>query len=280
MLVNLPLWLETFTPSERVALGAAFLVLIGVAGEYVVEIPVVERKARLKKAIKLSAMAVLLLGLAGDVLGIVMGQAEMATLNNEASHAEDRASEADERRVELVNRILSIYGPRQVSPAQSERIAGGLTGLSGTKVDVYVFAVENPYNPEDFEDSKNVGLAVVRTLRQAHIDAEGWLLTSCHGAFATNVVVATRGDAVEDIKNGSQLIKAFQPVIGTDPNVETSLFEPAWCAKVSDLEKGRPNKRKDNAEISMIIGRKIQPILTREMLELSDERQALTKGTP
>jgi hypothetical protein len=38
MVIAFALWLSTFSPSERVALGSAFLVLVGVIGEEVAEI--------------------------------------------------------------------------------------------------------------------------------------------------------------------------------------------------------------------------------------------------
>lgn len=84
----------TFTPSERVALVAAFLVLMGVAGEYVIEIPALEKRKSLATRIKHLSMALLLLGLAGDVLGIVMSQAEMAALTQEAGDAVTSAKNA------------------------------------------------------------------------------------------------------------------------------------------------------------------------------------------
>jgi len=87
ILVVFSFWVGTFTPSEKVALGSAFLVLIGVIGEYVAEVDVVEKRWRLKTKIKRFSMAILVLGLSGDVLGIVMGQAEMAALTKEAADA-------------------------------------------------------------------------------------------------------------------------------------------------------------------------------------------------
>ena len=89
MILRPVLWFMTFTPSERVALISAILVLTGVIGEYFAEIDEdeVEISKRLRKRIKQLSMAVLLLGLGGDLLGIVMGQAEMTTLTKEAGDA-------------------------------------------------------------------------------------------------------------------------------------------------------------------------------------------------
>jgi len=88
------LWFATFTPSEKVALTSAFLVLIGVIGEYVVEVKAVEERKLLAKRIKRLSMALLVLGLSGDVLGIVMGQSEMAVLTRESGDAATSARTA------------------------------------------------------------------------------------------------------------------------------------------------------------------------------------------
>jgi hypothetical protein len=153
-----------------------------------------------------------------------------------AGEANDRASQADLKRIALENRIADIFGSRQLTSAQVALIAGRLKGrgMDGMKVDVYVYGVDNPYSLADFEDSRNVAIAVVRTLAAAKLDVGGWLLQSCWGASVSNVVITTTGtgNAANAFTIGSELIKAFQPEIGTDPNVETNIFPPAWCQKV------------------------------------------------
>jgi hypothetical protein len=201
----------------------------------------------------------------------------IALVTREAAEAKDRASQADLKRIALENRIADIFGPRQLTSAQVALIAGRLKGrgMGGTKVDVYVYGVDNPYSLADFEDSHNVAIAVVRALAAAKLDVGGWLLQSCWGASASNVVITTTGtgNAANAFAIGSGLIKAFQPEIGTDPNVETNIFPPAGCQNVLDLDKRRPNHRKNDATITIVVGRKVQPILTREMLEPADEQK-------
>jgi hypothetical protein len=94
--VGLVLWLLSFTPSERMALLAAFLVLLGVVGEEVAELKFLEgeKRSRVKERVKRWAVGILLLGLAGDVVGIVMGQAEMAELTRVAGDAKHSAQAA------------------------------------------------------------------------------------------------------------------------------------------------------------------------------------------
>ncbi len=94
MTLGFLLWFATFTPSEKVALTSAFLVLIGVIGEYVVEVKAVEERKPLAKRIKRLSMALLVLGLSGDVLGIVMGQSEMAAITRESGDAATSARTA------------------------------------------------------------------------------------------------------------------------------------------------------------------------------------------
>src|ERR1017187_10866070 len=94
--VRLVLWLLSFTPSERMALFAAFLVLLGVIGEEVAELKFLEgeKQSRVKERVKRWAVGILLLGLAGDVVGIVMGQAEMAAVTKQAGEAATSAHNA------------------------------------------------------------------------------------------------------------------------------------------------------------------------------------------
>jgi len=196
-------------------------------------------------------------------------QKELEATRLKAGEANDRAAQADLKRVKLENRIADIFGPRQLTLAQSARIAKKLSGLKGTKIDVYAFAVGNPYTPNESLDSSNIALAVVKTLRDAHIDAEGWILGSCNGSGASNIVINVTGDSSDDQKIASKLIDAFRPEIGTYPEISGS--PPSACTKFSDLDGARPNRRKHDATISITIGRKISPLLTPEMLEPVDE---------
>jgi len=187
--------------------------------------------------------------------------------------ADWRIQEADLKRVALANRILDIFGPRQLTAEQSARIVARLADLKGVKIDVYVYGVDNPYVISDFEDSRKIGVEVLRILKRAHMNATGWILKDCHGSWATGLVIATTGDDAEDTRIGSQVIKALQGETGTDPNVEKFLFPPNWCTTASDLDESAPNKRQHDAKISIIVGRKFTPILTREMLEPEDEQK-------
>jgi hypothetical protein len=178
--------------------------------------------------------------------------------------AKERASHADIKRLELENRIADIFGPRQLTAEQSMRVAQRLKKLKGAKIDVFVLALESPYTSTESQDSLNIARAVVDTLRVAHIDAEGWIMESCNGASAANLVVSVTGKSSDDRKIASEVIDAFRPELGTYPEISGS---PPYCTQFSDIDKSRPNKRKHDATISITIGRKINPLLTREMLE-------------
>lgn len=187
--------------------------------------------------------------------------------------ANDRAAQADLKRVQLQNRIVNIFGVRHMTEEQSGRIANKLAGLGGAKIDVYVLAIGNPYSADDSEDSENIGRTVVNALRAppALIDAEGSLLEDCHGSGASNVFVSVAlpsSDADREIATRVQ--KALQPEIETDPEISD---QTPSCTKFSDLDKSRPNKRNHDAAISITIGRKINPLLTREMLEPDDKEK-------
>jgi hypothetical protein len=197
--------------------------------------------------------------------------ARAVLLEKQAGEAKTLADKAERERIALQTRMLDVFGPRRLTAAQSRRITHKLSGMKGALIDVYVLAVGNPYTPGEAEDSIDIARSAVRALRTspANADAAGWILDDCHGAGAMNVVVAVRPDLVKDLaadsKIGAKLIEAFTPEIGTDPQIEPM---PPICLKFSDLEKSKPNKRPHGiAAISITIGSRIQPILTREMLE-------------
>ena len=212
-------------------------------------------------------------GAAALIAGKILNErqaADLEQLRASAASAIDRASQADLKRAELESKMVDIFGPRQLTPAQSARIAGKLAGLKGTKIDVYVLAVGEPYTVDDSKDSENIGRTVIRTLRgaPAFMDAEGWLLEDCHGAGASNVVVSVRLPGSDtDREIATRLIKSLQSEIGTYPEISD---QSPSCTQFSDLEKSVPNKRKHDAAISITIGRKINPLLTRDMLEPDD----------
>jgi hypothetical protein len=123
--VFLWLWLMSFTTSERVAVGAAFLVLIGVIGEELAELKILEgeKRTHLRKSVKRWAIGLLVLGLAGDVVGIVMGQAAMAVLTKEAGDADSNAHEAktvSDAAKEKAGEASKLAGESQAKAALAE----------------------------------------------------------------------------------------------------------------------------------------------------------------
>jgi hypothetical protein len=239
-------------------LVGGILITLGVAGE----LAFTYFAARIETALRINN---------AKIVGLLNNTA--AEAEKKAAEATDRASQADLKRVELENRIADIFGPRRLTAEQSARITGKLAALRGVKIDVYALAVDNPYTLGDSSDSLNIASVVLRILSAAHIDAEGWLLESCNGGGASNVVVCVRPDKsasqlAVDRKIASQVIKAFRPEIGTSPEIGDS--PPLFCTNFSDLDKSRPNKGQHDAAISITIGRKINPLLTREMLEPVD----------
>ena len=97
------------------------------------------------------------------------------------------------------------------------------------------------------------------------MDAEGWLLEDCHGAGAYNVVVSLRPPGSNLDRNiAMRVLESLQPEIGTYPEISD---QSPFCAKFSDLDQSRPNEGKHDAAISITIGRKIDPLLTREILQ-------------
>lgn len=196
-------------------------------------------------------------------------QLDLAKAREGAANAIERAHQADLKRVELQNRMVHVFGPRELTTAQSTRIAQKLKGLKGAKIDVFVLALGNPYATTDSRDSLDITRVVVNILRAAHIDAEGWILESCSGESAANLVVSVTGTSSDDREIASRVINAFLPELGTYPEIGDA---PPYCTKFSDLDQSRPNKRKHDARITITIGRKVNPLLTIEMLEPVNEQ--------
>ncbi len=192
--------------------------------------------------------------------------------------ANDRAAQADLKRLILQNRIADIFGPRRLTPEQSVQTVKGLVGLKGKKIDVYVFKLDNPYNRTEFSDDSNLGIAFVHTLRLAGLDAEGWLLESCQNSGASNLVVGIEGNDPEDKRIAERVVKSLPAEIGVWPVIEPNLF-PVTCTKFSNLDPSMPNKRTHDAKISIVIGKKVTPLLTREMLEVPDEQSKLQSNS-
>jgi hypothetical protein len=183
------------------------------------------------------------------------------------AEAQKAATDADIKRLKLENRIVDIFGPRQLTEEQSARIVKRLNGLKGVKIDVYVVEPGNSFTSS--EDSANLGRDVVRALRSSRMDVAGWRLESCQGVQVANVSVISTGKNSEDRRIALQVLTAFQPEIEMAFSVGDEL---PVCQKFLDLDPSVPNKRGHDATISIAIGRKIQPILTREMLEPTEEQ--------
>ena len=249
------------------------LVVVGVLGEVLAEWP--DTKNKLAKIFSVVLVAGLAISLAALKQTNEDFNGRMVASNLKASQANERAVEADWQRVQLQNRILDIFGPRQLTEAQSVHIASNLSELKGVKVDVFVYALNGPYTSEDFQDSRNIAMEVTGILRRVGMNAAGWRLNSClNPGNASNVVVGISGkdgnggSSPTDDKIAARLIKALAPEVGTFPEVN-KYPSPAFLCQhpASDLDPQHPNNRQPDATINIIIGKKIQPILTHEMLE-------------
>jgi hypothetical protein len=221
--------------------------------------------------------AVVLLGLtfiAGFgalVTGKVVGDRQARKLQIDLDAAKNRAGKEESERRALVNRILDIYGPRQPEKHSAD-IVKKLAGLEGVKIDVYVEDIGDPPDSPEFKDSVKTALAVLSMLRAAHVDEGGWIVKSCQGGHAEALNVSVAEDANDnDRKIARKVLDAFPHELGTFSAVQDG-SPAAFCTLSSELDKDRPNRRKPNAAISIIIGRKVNPLLTREMLEPPDDQ--------
>lgn len=207
----------------------------------------------------------------GEALSDTTGKLQRIA-DKEVSDARELAATEGLKRVELENRILDVFGPRRITEEQSTRVIKKLSGLARTKIDVYVFALGNPFTPTESHDSLALARAITSTLLSAHMDAEGWLLESCSGGSASNLVITVSKETAEDMRAASVLIDAFKTEVGTYPEMQEYSVSQG-CQRFSDLDNSRPNKRKHDANISITVGRKINPLLTRDMLEPTGQKK-------
>jgi len=190
-----------------------------------------------------------------------------------AAEAIERAADADLRRVELENRIVDSFGPRQLTDDQSARIAKRLLGLAGARIDVLVLAAGNPFNETESKESIEFTRAITSTLSSARMDAEGWLVRCTNAFGASNVVVNVHGTDAKDLLEGSQVMMAIAPEIATYPYIQDGVSGYSQDSDFSDVDKSKPNRGKHDAAVSIIVGRKINSVLTREMLEPAEQKK-------
>lgn len=184
-------------------------------------------------------------------------------------------SATDAKRIALENRMLDIFGPRQLTPTQSAEMAQKLRGLTGLHVDVFIADFINGPNSDEFKDSVRIGRSILDALNAADLDAEAWMVDSCGAeTSARGLSVATYFNAAPtDEYFAAKILAAFPSSLGFVNKLQK--WEPvSYQCRFSDLlPLGKTNNRKPGAaKIMVIIGTRTQPILTREMLEPPDEQ--------
>ncbi len=260
-------------------LGEA-LVFLGVVGEVLAERKLISKNNEAgRDAIEGMASGVLIVGLGVSLGALLMTNehfnARIADLNLKAAQANERAAGDARDRVELENRIADIFGPRRLTLAQSASIVSKLKGLNGVKIDVYVVEPGNAFTSS--EDSVNLGRDVLRTLRAAHMDAEGWILESCTGVQVSSISVIATGKGSKNRRIASRVLDAFRTELEMYSKIGD--VNPV-CMRFSDLDPTNPNRHGHDAAISITIGRKVQPILTHEMLEPTGEQESTPAAKP
>lgn len=220
----------------------------------------------------IAALAAVWIGLATRM--VIFRSKQLATAQSQLDSAKERelqsqVAAADTKRTALANRILDIFGARQLTVEQSADMVKKLAPLSGTKVDVYVFRLGNPYSSTDFGHDFDLASTLIQNLRSAGLDAEGWMLESCQNSGASNLVVSVVGNDPRDHRIAQRIAKALPDAVGVWPVVEQNFF--IETCQFSNLDPSRPNERSHDAKVSIAIGKKIPPILTPEMLETPDE---------
>lgn len=183
----------------------------------------------------------------------------------DAAAANERTEGERTARVKLQARILNSFGARTFDSSAASRVTHRLSGLSGVPVDVYAFAVGNPYT--QFDDSKDLERALTHALSAAGIDAIGWVASGCSEAVgASNIVVnvAGLGGTPRSLSIPLAILDALKPEIATFPQLEPAPPVGDFCQ--IDPINPRTASRKPNATIDVLVGRRIPPVLTPELL--------------
>jgi hypothetical protein len=223
-------------------------------------------------ALNLLGATLVAIGVAGEFsIHVQAGSVEtnLRNANMELSVLfETQAAEANLKTEKLRSRILQAFGPRELNEVQAERITKKLSKLAGVQVDVFTFALGNPWTKTEYEESMRLARAILRALTAARMDAAGWVAGggACVGS-ASNVVVGISPSGPRDLVIPAEIMEALKPEVPTFPEFDLSGLDlEAYCPSIKPLDASRPNKHKPNAVIRIIIGRSIPPILTPEIL--------------
>ena len=88
----------------------------------------------------------------------------------------------------------------------------------------------------------------------------------------SNIVVSVPKPDEKDLKIARQLLLALSPEVETFPEIQDFAI-PALSQKFSAVDDSLPDKRAHDAAISINVGRKITSILTREILEPTEQKR-------
>jgi hypothetical protein len=254
--------------------GRSTLILaIGILGEYV-GLPFLENK-RWHKHAKVFFAILVVAGIVGEYefsSQIAQNAFELQRISDgELKDATDKATKANLKLFELESKMIEVFGPRRLDKAQSGRIASKLSSLAGMKIDVFALAVGNPWSKTEAEDSLQLTRDLVGALNSANMDATGWL-SSCENGFGTaNLLVSITGETAREKEIGNKVIEALAPEVDTFPELQTSSDFSLFC-KTTPLEPSTLAKRRPDAKLSIVTGRKIPALLTPEQLGLAPSK--------
>lgn len=138
-LLPFALWFIGLSVALKWAYGSAFLVFIGVVGETIADLTDWIKDEHLSKKIEKASALLLILGLAGDLVSIGLGQTEIAGLNRETAQLrKDAAQLHKEAEVEHSARVKieASVAWRRLSKEQQSTIADHLKHCAEMKVGV------------------------------------------------------------------------------------------------------------------------------------------------
>lgn len=207
------------------------------------------------------------------VSGELIYDGKIRCVDNQIQEADNaRADLLESEHVALVKKMLEIYGRRHLTAEQSKEIAQKLPGLKGAKIDVYIVEPGNTLSWSD--DAEDIGDEIVRTLRIAGMNAEGWRGETCHGVTASAVSLAVTSKNPSDREIASRILSALISELGAQQLAQGTDNDVTYCDQYLDLDPTSPHRRgRTGVNINIIVGKKIQPVLKPEMLKESEDRE-------
>lgn len=196
----------------------------------------------------------------------------VAISQKDADEARERAVQEDVKLAALQLKMLELLGPRRLTTEQTRKLVWALQGLTGKQVDVYVPYQEFPINKEQYGESTAFASDIIKGLRLAHIDSQGWKSSLCIGRTFTGVMVEVKGSegwARTIVAALSQVTRIHEG----DPSPSAFDLGGIGCAPYQAFESNTDKTAQPlRGNVHIVVGAHPVPILKPETLGVTNVR--------